>query len=355
MHLWTGVQGRRGRVTRFALIVGDHGDLHIRAVANAVRRAGAAAPVLDPVRDGGSACRITYALGAGSRTGAVKIEDVWYDLGEFDAVWWRVKLLSSAELIATGPTVASDFAVREWRSAIDSLAAFTPSARWVNSRRADTAARHKPTQLALAQDLGLAIPRTLVSNDVDQITAFIDDEGEYVYKALTWCFEPPDRMIFTSLVDASIVRADADAVAVAPGIYQARVAKQYELRVTVIGEWVQAVRIDSQSRTDTQLDWRRNQYAVHYSPEVLDPGLASTLVDMNTRLGLDFGAYDLIVTPDGEPVFLEVNPMGQWLWLEKAAEVPITETLVEHLLGRAPELGTAPLSASYESGGENTL
>jgi glutathione synthase/RimK-type ligase-like ATP-grasp enzyme len=340
-------------VTRSVLIVGDHSDLHIQAVASAIRRAGGKAPVLDPVRDGGTACRITYAFGPGGCTGAARVDDEWYDLDDVDAVWWRVKLLSSAELIATGPTVASDFAVREWRSGIDSLATFTPNARWVNPRPADQAARHKPTQLALAQDLGLSIPSTVVSNDADSLAAFLDDGDEHVYKALTWCFEPPDRMIFTSPVDASAVRSDADAVAVAPGIYQARIAKHYELRATVIGEQVLAVRIDSQARRDTRLDWRRNQYAVPYTRHHLDPSLADALIGMNVRLGLAFGAYDLIITPDDEPVFLEVNPMGQWLWLEKAAGVPVTNTLVEHLMSGASELA-APLTVT-DRGGENRL
>lgn len=343
-------------MTRSVLIVGDHSDVHIQAVASAVRRAGGNAPVLDPVRDGGTACRIRYAFGPGGRTGAVKVDDEWHDLEKFDAVWWRVKLLSSAELIATGPTVASDFAVREWRSAIDSLAAFTHDACWVNARVADHAARHKPTQLAVAQELGLSIPRTLVSNDADSIAAFLRDGEEHVYKALTWCFEPPDRMIFTSPVDAAAVRSDADAVAVTPGIYQARVAKRYELRATVIGEQVLSVRIDSQARRDTQLDWRRNQYAVPYARHDLDPWLADALVGMNARLGLAFGAYDLIVNRDGEPVFLEVNPMGQWLWLEKATGVPITNTLVEHLLSGATELATVhPFTVTHTSGGEIRL
>ena len=33
-------------------------------------------------------------------------------------------------------------------------------------------------------------------------------------------------------------------------------------------------------------------------------------------LGLKFGCFDFIVTPDGEYVFLEVNEAGQFLWIE---------------------------------------
>src|SRR6267378_1479094 len=34
-------------------------------------------------------------------------------------------------------------------------------------------------------------------------------------------------------------------------------------------------------------------------------------------LGLAFGCIDLIVTPEGEHIFLEVNEMGQFLWVEQ--------------------------------------
>jgi glutathione synthase/RimK-type ligase-like ATP-grasp enzyme len=319
-------------VTRAVLIVGQEDDLHVRAVTEAIERRGGESALLDPYRTGEEASRLAYGFAGGERSAAVRAGRRWIDLRDVGAVWWRMKLLSGVSLITAGPAAQSDFVLREWRSALDSLDAFTPNAAWVNPRAADQSARHKPLQLACAQELGLAVPDTLVSNDPPAVAALMRSGGEHIYKVLTWYFEVPDRMVFTSLVDETAVRDDPAAVATAPGIYQARIAKRHEIRATVVGERVFAVRVESQASDRTELDWRRDQYGVAYHAARLDPELDATLVAMNERLGLAFGAYDLIVTPAGEPVFLEVNPMGQWLWLERAAGVPITAAVADHLL-----------------------
>lgn len=49
------------------------------------------------------------------------------------------------------------------------------------------------------------------------------------------------------------------------------------------------------------------------------------------RMHLNFGCFDLIVTPDGEYVFLECNPNGQWLWVELATGLPIAEAIADFL------------------------
>jgi glutathione synthase/RimK-type ligase-like ATP-grasp enzyme len=318
-------------VTRTVLIVGQEDDLHVQAVIAAIEQRGGDPALLDPYRPGDDASRVAYTLARGERSAAVRAGGRWIDLRDVGAVWWRMKLLSGVSLITAGPPAEADFVLREWRSALDSLDAFTPHAAWMNPRVADQTARHKPVQLACAQDLGLAVPETLVSNDPPAVAAFAGSGRECIYKVLTWYFEVPDRMVFTSTVEEAAIRADPAAVAVAPGIFQARVAKRHEIRATVVGSRVFAVRVESQAGERTRLDWRRDQYGVAYHAERLDPELEATLLAMNERLGLAFGAYDLIVTPDGEPVFLEVNPMGQWLWLERATGVPITDAVAAHL------------------------
>jgi glutathione synthase/RimK-type ligase-like ATP-grasp enzyme len=319
-------------VTRAVLIVGQEDDLHVHAVAEAIERRGADPVLLDPYLPAEDACRVAYTFAGGERSAAVRAGGRWIDLREVGAVWWRMKLLSGVSLITAGPPAEADFVLREWRSALDSLDAFTPHAAWVNPRAADQSARHKPLQLACAQELGLAVPPTLISNDPPAVGAFVGSGPDCIYKVLTWYFEVPDRMVFTSEVEEGAVRADPEAVTVAPGIFQARIAKRHEVRATVVGTRVLAVRVESQASEHTSLDWRRDQYGVEYHAETLDPELEARLVAMNERLGLAFGAYDLIVTPDDEPVFLEVNPMGQWLWLERAAGVPITEAVADHLV-----------------------
>jgi glutathione synthase/RimK-type ligase-like ATP-grasp enzyme len=116
-------------------------------------------------------------------------------------------------------------------------------------------------------------------------------------------------------------------VQVAPGIYQELVEKKAEWRVTVVGNNLFPVRIDSQKSPETAVDWRRNQLADMYDLAELDPELGRKLLKVHEQLGLIYGAYDLIERPDGEMVFLECNPAGQWLWLEEATGPQIADCL----------------------------
>lgn len=121
----------------------------------------------------------------------------------------------------------------------------------------------------------------------------------------------------------------------APGIFQHRLEKSHEVRATVVGDEIHAVTIYSQSHPEARLDWRRAQQELHYERTTLPEHVADSLRLLTNRLGLVFGAHDLVVTPEGDHVFLEVNSGGQWLWLERHAGVPITAAVAAWLAGKA--------------------
>jgi len=118
-----------------------------------------------------------------------------------------------------------------------------------------------------------------------------------------------------------------------PMIFQEYIEKKYEYRVTVVGREVYACRIDSQAAGgETAIDWRR--YNIPTTPHFvadLDQELQAKLVRLVHDLGLTFGAVDLVENPDGEFFFLEVNGMGQWLWIEDLTELPISMAVARHL------------------------
>jgi glutathione synthase/RimK-type ligase-like ATP-grasp enzyme len=62
------------------------------------------------------------------------------------------------------------------------------------------------------------------------------------------------------------------------------------------------------------------------------PGdVESSVRDLVRRLGLVYGAIDMRLTPDGRYVFLEVNPAGQWLFIEGRTGQPITSAVARTL------------------------
>jgi glutathione synthase/RimK-type ligase-like ATP-grasp enzyme len=104
------------------------------------------------------------------------------------------------------------------------------------------------------------------------------------------------------------------------------------LRITVIGARIFAVKIDSQALAETQLDWRHAQHDVAYEPVTLPREIAAKITAFMEALGLVYGAFDFIVTPDGRYVFLEVNPGGAYMWVEAATGLGITPALADALI-----------------------
>ena len=109
--------------------------------------------------------------------------------------------------------------------------------------------------------------------------------------------------------------------------------------MNIVGQEVLAIKIDSQHSQVSELDWRR--YDVRntpYSAYQLPTEIEKKCLQLTQRMGLEFGAIDLIRTPDGEYVFLEINGNGQFLWAEELSGVNVSDSLACLLAGIAPLL-----------------
>ena len=121
---------------------------------------------------------------------------------------------------------------------------------------------------------------------------------------------------------------DLDSVRFAPIMAQPTVDKQVELRVTVVGGEVFSAAIDSQETHHTRIDFRRYDEAhTRITPYALPPAERDLCVALTHALGLRYSTIDLILTPEGRTVFLEINPNGQYLWIEHAAGLPISRAI----------------------------
>lgn len=208
-------------------------------------------------------------------------------------------------------------------------------ARFVNDPGRERDASNKIEQLAAAAEEGLATPRTIVTNDPDEVRAAHRLwNGAMVTKllsALTTEMGAPSAAVYTSPVGEEDL-ADLDGLRLGPMIFQERVEKARELRVACVGERLFAGAIDA-SRTEAgRLDWRRSTAAeCEWRPGALPDDVGRRLVAVARRLGLVFGAADFIVTPDGRHVFLEINPAGEWGMLERDLGLPISEAIADEL------------------------
>lgn len=324
------------------LILSSIHDPHAAAVHARLERRGAAVTWFD-LGDIPARARVAIRLGTdGSlRRTIERDEGPQLDLDAVTAVWHRRPQPHVAHASVVDPVLrayvadeCAEFALH----VIDTLACLqVPAAKPVFRR-----AENKISQLVQAAAVGLAVPDTVIGNSPSAFLQLHQRlEGRLVSKmpggTLSRTFARTEFFRFTERVGSHDVR-HAHAVRLSPVIFQGYVDKALELRVTVVGDRVFAAEIHSQSTRQTQHDWRHYDHlntpmARHELPEPV----AEQCRALVGRLGLHYGAIDLVLTPRGEYVFLEINPNGQYLWIEDETGLPISDAICELLVtGRAP-------------------
>ncbi len=251
------------------------------------------------------------------------------DLSEARVVWWRRPLpFKLHDEVADNED--RTFAYGECHAALAGLWSCL-DAVWINDPDRDLIAARKLFQLKVAAQLGMQTPRTCVTTDPEEATRFIAAEGARgtIYKS----FSATEK----AWRETRLLRPDEHAqlanVRFAPVIFQEYIAAVVDLRITVVGADIFAAEIHSQ-QTDYPYDFRMTMEAAEIRPHRLPESVEAQLRALMASFGLLYGAIDMRLTPDGDYVFLEINPAGQWLFIELRTSQPITEALCELMLNR---------------------
>jgi glutathione synthase/RimK-type ligase-like ATP-grasp enzyme len=253
------------------------------------------------------------------------------------AVWQNLVVGSKLPAMAPGVretcVAASEVAFVEL---LDGLQVFQLDPHWTKQR-----AGHKPHQLRMAQRLGLEIPETIISNDPTAVRAFAGRCGEIITKMLVPAASagPDDNSaVFTTSMTTDDLE-QLDGLDLCPMIFQERIENQLDVRVTVVGKRVFAAAIDRTARGGDDPDWRKQSYALDRAPTwaayQLPDDTRERLLALMDHVGLNYGAIDLIVRPDGGHVFLELNASGAFVFLGASHAEPIAEAIAEVLLDPA--------------------
>jgi MvdD family ATP-grasp ribosomal peptide maturase len=202
-------------------------------------------------------------------------------------------------------------------------------------------AENKQLQLQVAREIGLQVPRTLITNDPKAVKRFAQScEGSLIVKMLSSFAiyeDGREKVVFTSPVSPQDL-VDLSGLRLCPMTFQEMIPKALELRVTVVGQQIFSASVDSQSSERASYDWRRDGIGLmqEWKPYELPPDVNDRLLRLMDRFGLNYGAIDIIVTPEKRHVFLEVNPVGEFFWLERCPGLGISSAIADVLLGRAP-------------------
>jgi len=271
---------------------------------------------------------LTFRASDGRFTAEVSTDGRALDFGSVGSIWCRGFRPSGFDAVRDTDRT---FAQSESQRALDALMTVA-DAVWVNHPQRHLQANSKPAQLFVAQQVGFDIPETVITNDPEHARGLVaQSEGRAIYKAMSQNLNlERGKALFTGLVTENEL-AKLDLIRVSPGIFQTFVPKAYEVRATVVGARVFSGRIDSQTRTETEVDWRHRPFDIDETPIELPSDIESKIHAFMRAFGLVYGAFDFIVRPDGRYVFLEINPAGQYMWVEAATRLPITLALADVL------------------------
>jgi glutathione synthase/RimK-type ligase-like ATP-grasp enzyme len=267
-------------------------------------------------------------------------------LSEIGAVWMRKKADFSFTRERLAPQERA-FAESETEHILFSLL-YSLDCYWMSHPVAVRGSIWKGEQLLRAARMGFDVPPAVITNRRACVDALNGTAGHgIVFKALSspslGASEVPPEERMTAGVPTTLIAEEheefLDAVVELPSFFQHYIPKQHELRVTVIGERLFAARIHSQDDPRTATDFRDFSAEILYETAVLPSEIERRCIEFVHSYGLTYGALDLIVTPDGDYVFLENNPVGQFLFVEQLVpELDMTGALAECLIeGAAKE------------------
>lgn len=202
-------------------------------------------------------------------------------------------------------------------------------------------AENKQLQIQVAREMNLEVPRSLFTNSPSAVLEFAKTCGDGIVTKMLSSFavyeNGKEQVVFTNPVKPHDLE-ELSGLRLCPMTFQEMIPKALELRVIVVGREVFSASIDSQASERAIHDWRRDGIGLieEWKSYDLPVEVKERLLRLMDYFGLNYGAIDIIVTPDSRHIFLEVNPAGEFFWLERCPGLPVSKALANVLLGFAP-------------------
>lgn len=331
------------------IVTNDH-DEHADAVILELKRRKVPVFRFHP-EDFPHACSVSIELQDGRIQGELRNADHCVAFDDVCAAWYRRSRNLYMGPVSRTSEKLDDYVKAQSTATVVAVCAGLETL-WVSHPFKLRRGEVKALQLAEASRAGLKIPQTLISNDPARAARFVDALGdtECAIKPLMAIGVTDEQGYRLPLTTTLPPGYSLESLALAPTMLQPYVDKAFELRCVVIGEKIFCAKLDSQADENSRIDWRGGdpEHEIFALPDCVEEAIHRLMASF----GLNFASLDMIVTPDGEFVFLELNPNGQWLWLELELGLPLVASMADLLTanytraGRASEDMRGALSAS---------
>ncbi|MEM8610774.1 MAG: MvdC/MvdD family ATP grasp protein [Cyanobacteria bacterium P01_H01_bin.105] len=266
------------------------------------------------------------------------------ELGNITCVWYRRP--QSLKLPSNLPFEEGEQAhtLSEWNAAIEGFLAHIPIKLWINHPSNNALAISKLEQLSRANRLGLKVPETLVTQSFEEIMQFWRDcQGELIIKPISHGYikrsnPEEDTLIFTSQVRLEQITNNKELLSLCPSLFQKKVEKRFDVRINIIDKEVIAVAIYASEQNKLQsIDIRRdNMVDVRYELICLPVAIKNKVLELCHSYELRFAAIDMAFTQESDWIFFEINPNGQWAWLDLEGVTDIANSLIQSMQLKFP-------------------
>ncbi len=251
---------------------------------------------------------------------------------QVSTIWYRRPEQLKDERFGDSPE--GRYTLNEWSEAIEGFLAHVPKTRWMNHPSVNALASHKLEQLTMASTLGFNIPDTLVTQDIGDARRFYElHDGHLIVKPMSSGYIERggynDSLIYTNTVEQCHM-ATIDDLVHCPTLFQQQIRKSNDVRITVVDGDIHAVELRARDYSGSQrCDIRRNNMSdVEYTKIDLPQSIEILIRRLIAQYGLRFAAIDMAVGLDGNWYFFEVNPNGQWAWIDLSAGTKIADSFV---------------------------
>ena len=271
----------------------------------------------------------TFSIDKSGLHKAISISAKDLILEDVKSVWYRRAIHPIPDLPLSRSEI--NFVAGELRHLATGLV-LNPKVTWVNPIDKVFLAEHKLYQLRLATKLGFHVPRTLISRDREKLKAFVgsNKNGTICKPIFHGLFFDGEShfSVYTRRVD--IDSFDAASLDGCPVMLQEEIPRIADVRATFIGDQYFVADIKAEK---SAVDWRRPDASAEYSHSDLSDDVVKKCRALLSELGLKYGAFDFIRTPEAELIFLEINPTGEWAWLENRLGFPMRDAFVKLFFG----------------------
>lgn len=199
----------------------------------------------------------------------------------------------------------------------------------------------KEEQLKIAAKIGFAIPETCITNSPDEAKKFLLKHKNVIGKMQTGFAIYEDgieNVVFTNVIKEENLE-ELDSLVYCPMQFQKKIEKKKELRITVVGQDVYAFEVDSQQFDDAKVDWRKDGINLidKWVRTELPAEVETKILELLDAYHVDYGAIDMIVSPEDEYYFIEINAAGEFFWLDNLMEGNlISKSIADVLCDKAP-------------------